>query len=187
MEADDGGLKTVVTGRPKDFATESAYGNRREVALGFFQFNLLDPVIGFQCGTTQDVLQGLFTSQKQSTIRDDSVKGLGALVGAEEANTKTFATGEDEAGDIKQAEGVAGAADVGAEGIQAFVFRMNRDIDVLGSVHPFALRWGIAMAAVTVTASESAFCPGGAWATTFIPVAPFGTAKRGAITSWSGS
>jgi hypothetical protein len=63
---------------------------------------------------------------------------------------------------------------------------MNRDIDVLGSVDPFALRWGIAMAAVTITASESAFCPGGAWATTLIPVASFGTAKSGAITPWSG-
>jgi len=114
-----------MAGRAEDFSAEAADGDGREVPLGLLEFDFLNAIEGLQNRAAQDVLEGLISGQKQGSIRWHTVHGLDAFFVAEEADAEALAAGEDEAGDIKQTEGVSCAADVGAEGIQAFVLGVD--------------------------------------------------------------
>ena len=78
---------------------------------------------------------------------------------------------------------MASGADVGAEGVEAFVFGMNRDVDVFWELDPFALRRAVMMARVTAT--EAALAAGRAGS--IAVAATFGATGRGAITTRSGT
>ena len=130
MKANDVGLEAVVASRSEEFATEAADGDGGEVAFGFFEFDFFDAIEGLEGGPAKHVLEGFIATHEEATIGRCAEERLGAFVIAKEADAKAFATGEDEAGDIEEAEGVAGGADVGAEGVEAFVFGMDGDVDV---------------------------------------------------------
>jgi hypothetical protein len=146
MEANDVGLEAVVAGGSEEFAAEAADGDGGEVAFGFFEFDFFDAIEGFESGAAEDVLEGFVATQEEASVRGRAEERLGAFVIAEEADTEAFATCEDEAGDIEEAEGVAGGADVGAEGVEAFVFGMDGDVDVFWEVDPFALGRAVVVA-----------------------------------------
>jgi hypothetical protein len=104
----------VVASGSEEFATEAADGDGGEVAFGFFEFDFFDAIEGLEGGPAKHVLEGFIATHEEATIGRCAEERLGTFVIAKEADTKAFATGEDEAGDIEEAEGVAGGADVGA-------------------------------------------------------------------------
>jgi len=162
VKANDGGLEAVVTGGAEEFATEAAHGDGGEVAFRFFEFDFFGAVEGVEGGAAEDVVEGFFAGEEEAAVGRDAEEGLGAFFVAQETDAEAVAAGEDESGDVKEAEGVAGGADVGAEGVEAFVFGMDGDVNVLWDIDPFAL--GSVVALAGVASAEAAITALGAGA-----------------------
>jgi hypothetical protein len=101
MQADEAGLEAMMAGWAEHLAAESANGYGREVALGFFHFKLLWPVVGIEGGTAEDVLECLVARKEKAAVCADEVKGLGAIFGTQKTDAEAFAAGENEAGDVE--------------------------------------------------------------------------------------
>ena len=93
MQANDGGLETVMVRRGDKFAAETADADAFEIALGLFEFDFLRPVKCLQGSAAQQMLSGFITSEKQSAIGAHEKTGS-ALGGAGETRVEAVSAGQ---------------------------------------------------------------------------------------------
>jgi len=82
MEADELRLVTVMASRAEDLTTHATDGDRFEITLWHFEFDVFDSVVFVDDGAVEDVRDGFITREKEPAIGRGFEKRRGTCVGA---------------------------------------------------------------------------------------------------------